>query len=143
MEELFIWVTKNTEKYEFYVFLINNTKKKYSKIYLLSGAFMSDGDSLIETSKIWKEFGELDLWSNILVDSSDLGELDFVIWYELDCVLDNGEIEKYKFDLHKLSIWTDEIPEINSVWTIINVKPRDGRFILDYVKDPNNKVKKR
>lgn len=81
----FIGFIIDRKNYRFDVYLINPTNEHYKRVVLFTGAYASqDGDDLLQTSRLVKEKGELLPDSELLIDSSDLGELDFVIWYNLD-----------------------------------------------------------
>lgn len=80
----FIGFIIDRKNYKFDVYLINPTNEHYKRVVLFTGAFASEEDELLQTSRLVKEKGELLPNSALLIDSSDLGELDFVIWYNLD-----------------------------------------------------------
>ena len=80
----FIGFIIDRENYKFDVYLINPTNVHYKRVIVFTGAFASEEDELLQTSPLVKEKGELLPNSALLIDSSDLGELDFVIWYNLD-----------------------------------------------------------
>lgn len=82
--ETFVGFVIDRENYKFDVYLINPTNKHYKRVVLFTGAFASEEEELLQTSRLVKEKGELLPNSALLIDSSDLGELDFVIWYNLD-----------------------------------------------------------
>lgn len=87
----FIGFTIDRKNYKFDVYLINPTNDHYKRVVLFTGAHASqDGDDLLQTSRLVKEKGELLPDSALLIDRSDLGELDFVIWYNLDLYPSGG-----------------------------------------------------
>jgi hypothetical protein len=76
--------------FEFEVFLINKSEKVYDKIKMTSGAWTTiDEDAetaeegMMKTGEFTKDF-RLDKNSQIRIDKSDLGELDFMVWYKLE-----------------------------------------------------------
>jgi len=54
----------------------------------------------VPTETINKEFGKLIPNGSLLVDESDLGELDFKIWYKFQLLNNKGEIvEQFEYSI--------------------------------------------
>lgn len=89
-KEPFLALTKNGDLYD--VFLVNPTDIKYTSIKELTGGFASDESVLIETGKTVSDLPELKPHSFIKIDDIHWTERDYIIWYELDFVLEDGNI---------------------------------------------------
>lgn len=84
VDKVFAALVRN-EDHTFDVYLINPTDKYYTKVMYYTGGFASqDDDNLVETSRVVKDKGELPPHFALLIDKTDVYELDFVIWYWLD-----------------------------------------------------------
>jgi hypothetical protein len=78
-------VYSDEEKGEIDVYLVNVQKDvQYERLVSLTGAFVSADDDLLETNKILREYGQLNSMSTMRIDSTDVYELDFTIWYMID-----------------------------------------------------------
>jgi hypothetical protein len=116
----------------FKVYLVNETDETLDKVHLLSGGFNGTDDVLIETSKFTKEIEVIQPQSAVVIDQSDIGELDeFTIWYHLD-IYQNGEVRKFWFELPKLiyivrsDYEMESIPLINEKGIILKLNDRKG-----------------
>ncbi len=140
IDKPFVAFIMNEEDSTFEVHLVNSTDSKYTRVNLLSGAYCGDEDGLLETSKVVREKGELLPKSSIRIDSSDWGELDFVIWYNLDLYKENDSIlTMVWFQLEKGGGNYDNevqlLPVIERVGVYIKLDDRgDGEKIEQIVK---------
>jgi hypothetical protein len=66
------------------VYLINNTDIRYPNVKRLTGAFCSIDEDLMETGKKVSGPFAIEPRSVYKIEGSDTGELDFVVWYDLD-----------------------------------------------------------
>lgn len=78
----------------YHVFLVNQTDKVYKSVKMITGAFASDGNNLLETSKAVFEFPDITPHSCIEIDKIEWRERDFTVWYKLDFVAD-GDVQNY------------------------------------------------
>ena len=93
-------LTKIEKEYKFQVHLFNPTENIYAKVLMESGAYTFFDEKLVPTETINKEFGELIPNGSLLVDESDLGELDFKIWYKFQLLNNEGEIvEQFEYSI--------------------------------------------
>lgn len=100
LKEPFLALVRNGELYD--VFLLNPTDERYKRIKKLTGGFCSEEYTLIETGKAVFDLPELKPHSFIKIDDIHYTERDYVIWYELDFILENddkilktGSVPKY------------------------------------------------
>ena len=140
----FIGFIMNKKDHMFYVYLINPSDINYTRIVELTGAYCGDMDGLLESNKIVKEFEELHPKSSLLIDKSDWGELDFVIWYDLDLYRKGSteENERVLFQLPKYGMGYDSkienLPIIRKKGLRINLDDRnDNESIEKKVKHMN------
>lgn len=147
-QSLFIGFIMDKKTYDFDVCLINNSGDYYKKIKVFTGAYVSVDDDLLETSKVVRDKGQLSPYSAVTIDKSDWDELDYVIWYHIDLVSDNGKISQYWFQLPKYGWGYDEnlvrLPIIAKQGMIIELEKRDGEPITEEIKtiDMNSKYHK-
>ncbi len=80
----FVAFTMNSQTNTYQVFLVNPTRTPYVRVVTLTGAFMTMDDDLVETSKAVKERGELLPMSALEIESGDVDDLEFSVWYHLD-----------------------------------------------------------
>lgn len=80
----FLILSKRDKEGLYHVFLANPSDIPYTKVKKLTGAFASDGDNLMETSKAVFDLPELSPHSSIEIDTIDYLERDFTVWYQLD-----------------------------------------------------------
>ncbi len=93
-------MTKLEAEYKFHVHLHNPTDTLYTKVSMETGAYVFFDDELVTTNKVNKEFGELPPQGFLLVDESDLGELDHKIWYKFQLFDQKGKlVEKFEFNI--------------------------------------------
>lgn len=83
---------------DFEVYIVNTSVISYEKLSVLTGAYFSSDDSLIETSQSNKEKGPLPAGSSLLIDRSDMGELDMTIWYDI-ALFKSGNLEPQMYGL--------------------------------------------
>ena len=77
---------------KFQVHLHNPTDTLFAKVTMRTGGFTFSDDELVTTETVNKEFGELAPRGSLQVDESDLGELDFKIWYEFQLYDKGNEV---------------------------------------------------
>ncbi len=124
---LFVGFVIKKEENSFEVYLINPTNTSYSRVHLLTGGYCGVEDRLIQTKQVVREEGNLLPQKSLLIDKSDLGELDFTIWYHLD-LYKEGEQEpiKVRFELPRYH-WDIEdvlLPILNVAGKKIELDPR-------------------
>lgn len=143
-KEPFLAVVKNADLYD--VYLINPTDIKYTRIKKLTGGFASGDDFVVETSKAVFDLPELKPHSFIKIDDIHYTERDYIIWYELDFVLEDkstiykkGSIPKYfsekesliGYDFNKEG-WISKLidrPENKSIDDIVKTMNMKSRYI--------------
>lgn len=98
-EDIFI-VFRKVER-DFEVYLVNGTDVTFNNASLKTGSYSGMDDDLIQTNTVNREIETIFKKSAILLDKSDLNELDFVIWYTL--LLPSGykdkNVRKIRFQL--------------------------------------------
>ncbi len=129
IEGLFIDFSKDITEFLFEVYLVNNTSECFKSIKMLSGGVISDEDTILETSKVVKDFGELKPYSKIKIDESDLGELDFKIWYWLDLINEYDDEKQFFASLPRGGGNENQV--------FINLMERTGKCIMEEIKDLN------
>lgn len=120
----------------FEVHLVNPTDQVYERVTILTGAFFSYEEYLVETAKVTSEKGELGATSSILLDRSDIGELDMMVWFHLDLLgIGRTTPELYSFHLPKFAGKGTLLPVLNRNGTRIELEPRkDSIAIPELVK---------
>lgn len=130
-QDLFVAFKMEKSDYSFTVDLVNNSRWDYDRVIVLTGAFASDDDGLLETSKVVREAGPLRAFSKIQIDKSDWYELDFVIWFNLDLipVSPEQEIKRLTFSLPKYGLGYREelLPIIDTRAMKISLQSRGPR----------------
>ena len=124
---------------DFNVYLVNNSDFHFYETKVLTGAYMSVDEDLLETGKVVKKKGYLKPRSFIEIDKSDWDELDFVIWYHVDLYDEKGlVVRQYWFQLPKYGWGYDEkvvkLPVVGEMGMIIDLDQRDKESIDDEVK---------
>ena len=132
---------------EFYdVYLVNPTDIKYKGVKKLTGGFASGDDVVIETSKAVSDLPKLNPHSFFKMDNIHWTERDFVIWYELDFILEDGSkiykkggISKYYSDKESLigynfnkEGWIENLidrPKNESIDEIVKTMNMKSRYI--------------
>jgi hypothetical protein len=135
--DIFAGFVKDKKKFEFRVYLINPADEHYTRIIKLTAGIYSDEEGVLETSKGFKEMGELRPYSSLLIDRSDMRELDFLIWYKLDLYTkDSGDKPErlIEFELPKYNYEEIDLPIINQKGMKIKIKTRWGRSIMEQIK---------
>ena len=117
------------------VYLVNDTGAHFRSVMVLTGAFASDDDTVIETGKRVTEKEDLQPHSVREIGKADTGELDYVVWYDLDMTDSNGNINQYQFSLPKYRNAKEKtyIPLLERQGHRIDLKPRPGASIDDWV----------
>lgn len=102
-EKIFVAFDVDWKANIYRVYLVNPTDKYYKQVSTYTGAFCSDDDGVIETSRSADNKGELLPYSWLILEEDTTEQLDFVIWYWLDLYLKNEVIpmEKMCFNLPK------------------------------------------
>ncbi len=140
----FLALVENGDLYD--VFLINPTDIKYPGIKKLTGGYASGDDFVIETGKAVFDLPELKPHSFIKIDDIHYIERDYIIWYELDFLLEDGSkiykkgsISKYYLDKASLieynfnkEGWIENLidrPENKSIDEIVKTMNMKSRYI--------------
>jgi len=90
----------DSNEFKFRVYLVNPTEKNYNSFIVQTGTYFFIDDKPVQSNSVKKEFGEFNLNSSILIDESDIGELDFTIWYRIELFQKDLEnIEKLNFTI--------------------------------------------
>ena len=121
--------------------LVNNTDTHYPHISLLTGACTGDEDFFMETGKA--VFGPYDLGprSTVSMPESDVGELDFLVWYQFDITDKAGKTEQYITALPKYEYEPTGLPLLDIPGMRLDLDKRDGISIAEYVKTKGLKEK--
>lgn len=122
----FIGFIRNEEKNTYEIHLVNPTDTVFVRVNSLTGAFASDEDGVLDTSRAVKEKGPLKSHSGLLLEQSYLGGLDFVIWYYLDLYQENiYEPMKLSFNLPKYNHHqNDYLPVLKQNGMVIKLTER-------------------
>jgi hypothetical protein len=125
------------------VWLVNDTDEQFTNVRTLSGAFTSMDEDLSETGKREGIFRRLQPNTSIQIGSTDTGEMDMVVWFNIDMTTASGETKLYKCWLPKQYRWRDfEVFEvtidydgIKSIedWHILYLTERTDGSIDDYI----------
>jgi len=91
-QRLFIAFVMDKKDYNFYVHLVNNSPMNFQAVKVFTGGFSSNEDGLLETSKVVREEGPMTACSTLQIDQSHWDELDFLIWYHLDLLDEEGMV---------------------------------------------------
>lgn len=118
------------------VYLVNDTDLLFPMVKVLTGAFASDDNNLIETSKLLRPAVELSPHSTIAIGKSDTGELDFIVWYDVDMLDDNGKRYQFRFSLlkHRWQHKSAQIPLLDKSGYRIDLKAREGVSVKEWVQ---------
>ncbi len=134
----FVAFIRNENDFTYEAYLVNQTDISYTRVHSLTGSFCSVDEGLLETSKSVKEEGLLAPHSSLLLEKSDLGGLDFVIWYHLDLYAEGSdEPLRISFNLPKGGLGCDLsfLPIIEKEGARIELEIRsDGETIEEEVK---------
>ena len=109
---------KDKKKWIFQVHLINNSDTNFREINQRSHWSTSNDDEYIQTSTSNKQLWALKTWSRLLIDESDLNELDFLISYFLELIDEDWNLFNFWFSLPK-HLFDDEV---YGDWMIIESK---------------------
>ena len=120
------------------VYLINDSDLRYPSVKVLTGAFCSIGDDLMETGKGVTEPVVLEGRSSLEIGASDTGELDFIVWYDLDLTDGETYYRMYRFSLPKTYEWdkypTVMLPFVGEEGMVLPLMARNTGTIDDYVQ---------
>lgn len=116
--------------FEFDAFLINPSNTSYARVHTMTGGFAGDDNGVLETSKPISEKGQLLSHSALKLETSDLGDLDFNVWYCLDLFVGETDksiklsfsLPKYWFNYEKEATL---IPLLNRTGMVIELSPRE------------------
>lgn len=135
--DLFLILGKRDKEGLYHVFLANPSNQSYTKVKKLTGAFASDGDNLIETSKAVFDLPDLPPHSCIEIDDIDWMERDFTVWYQLDLATKQGDWKYLRGSVPK-SLPDEDIKSIDHFnkegWVLGLLNRDDDKSIDEIVK---------
>lgn len=126
----------------FSVYLVNFSENRFLSGKILTGAFEED----VETSKAVFKFAGIDPGSYLKIDWGHRFMLDFVIWYEIDLINEDGETFKYNFSIPRSDCMNESkwshIPFLNQRGLLITLKARwDEKSIDEIIETLDEKPK--
>lgn len=131
----FLILTTRDKEGLYHVFLANPSDQSYTKVKKLTGAFASDGDNLLETSKAVFDLPDLLPHSCIEIDDIDYRERDFTVWYQLDLATEEGSWQYLSGSVPKRLSDEDikQIDQFGKEGWILTLKVRDDSKSIDEV----------
>lgn len=138
-EKIFAAFAVDWEKGTYEIYLVNPTEVHYKQVSTYTGAFCSDDDALIETSRCAKNLGELRPYSWLRLEEDTSDALDFVIWYWVDLIplTVNQPVKKLALSLPKYGYATcyeeksGYLPIIEKKCPLVEVGARSSNLSMD------------
>lgn len=138
-EKIFAALAVDWDKETYEIYLVNPTGVHYGKVSAYTGAFFSDDDGVVQTSRAAKNMGELRPYSWVRLEDSTTDGLDLAIWYWIDLECANGKrpAEKLMFTVPKYGYAAcyeercGYLPVIEKICPRLDVETRPGDLSID------------
>lgn len=129
----YIGMAFDLSKMSYWVYFINPSLKiEYSRITSYTGAYLED----IQTTRYFKDWGNLSTESVFLIQKGDVRGLDFTIWYKFDLLTMYGKLALCQFTLPRGWTTSSEKQELLDCGIFgykIILEPRGGESIEEIV----------
>ena len=106
------------------VYFINNTDQRIKQIIYDTGGYASADDQLIQAIGRFKDLGDLDARSSMIIDREDEGSFDFTIWWRFKLIFDDEEEQTFEFCLPKYSVRASNVS-----YTMLPILNVQGKLI--------------
>ncbi|MBU6427110.1 hypothetical protein KGQ27_02610 [Patescibacteria group bacterium] len=116
------------------VYLINNTKINFPSVKVLTGAFCSMDDDLMKTGEAVTGPFQLPTKSILKIGASDMGELDYVVWFNIDLIDEKNALHTLSCRIPKYDHNKEMIPLLNVPAVKLELRKRSDESIDEYVK---------